>query len=190
MARFARSLVAALGIALSPLAIAAGQSAALAQTQPAGAPDEPLIQMALSEAQIQAYLAAAAEIEPILAKAPEGASDKPDPKVMAQLDAIAKKYKFASFDEFDSVAENIGLVADGVDPQTKKYVGADVLLKKQIAEVQADTKMPAADKKEALAEMNAALKATAPVKFPGNIDLVVKYYDKIVAAMPQPSQEN
>ena len=32
---------------------------------------------------------------------------------------------------------------DGIDPQAKKYVGADVMPKKQIAEVQADAKMPA-----------------------------------------------
>ncbi|MGD0564255.1 MAG: hypothetical protein ABSA66_14340 [Roseiarcus sp.] len=189
MARFIPSLATALSIAcLAPLAIA-GPSAAFAQTQQPGAPDEALKQVALSEAQVQAYLAAQAEIEPILSKLPEGASDKPDPKLMAQLEAIAKKYKFASYDEFDSIGANIGLVSDGVDPQTKKYVGADVVLKKQIAEVQADKKMPAADKKQALEELNDALKSVEPVKFPGNIDLVVKYYDKIVAAMPQSEQK-
>jgi hypothetical protein len=191
MARFTRSLVAALGIAaLSPLALVAAPHVAFAQGQPASAPDEPLNQVQLSDAQVQAYLAAAAELAPILAKMPQEASDKPDPKAMAQLDAIAKKYKFASFEEFDGVAETIGLVTDGVDPQTKKYVGAEALLKQQIAEVQADAKMPAADKKEALAELNGALKGVAPVKFPGNIDIVLKYYDKIIAIAPQPSQEN
>ena len=186
MAHFVRSLAAALSIAaLAPLTIVAAPSAALAQTQPAGAPDEAMKQMALSEAQIEGYLAAQAEIEPILAKLPESASDKPDPKVMAQLDAVAKKYKFASFDEFETVGANIGMVSDGVDPQTKKYVGADVLLKKQIAEIQADKKMKPAEKKQAIEELNAALKSIEPVKFPGNIDLVVKYYDKIEAAMPQ-----
>ena len=186
MARVIRSLAAALSVAFfAPLAIVAAPSAAFAQTQQPGAPDEALKQIALTEAQVQAYLAAQAEIEPILAKLPESASEKPDPKVLAQLEAIAKKNKFASYDEFEQVGANIGLVSDGVDPQTKKYVGADVVLKKQIAEIQADKKMPAADKKQALEEMNDALKSVEPVKFPGNIDLVVKYYDKIIAAMPQ-----
>ncbi len=186
MARVIRSLAAALSVAFfAPLAIVAAPSAAFAQTQQPGAPAEALKQIALTEAQVQAYLAAQAEIEPILAKLPESASEKPDPKVLAQLEAIAKKNKFASYDEFEQVGANIGLVSDGVDPQTKKYVGADVVLKKQIAEIQADKKMPAADKKQALEEMNDALKSVEPVKFPGNIDLVVKYYDKIIAAMPQ-----
>ncbi len=189
MVHLVRSLAAALGIAsLAPLAIVVGPSAAWAQTQPAGAREEALKQIALSEAQIEAYLAAQAEIEPILEKMPENQADKPDPKVAAQLDAIAKKHKFASYDEFADVGANNGLVSDGVDPQTQNYVGADVMLKKQIAEVQADKKMPAADKKEALEEMNGALKSVEPDKFPGNIDLVIKYYDKIIAAMPQPQQ--
>jgi hypothetical protein len=190
MAHFRRSLATALCVAcLAPLALVAGPSAGFAQTQQSGAPDEALKQVALTEAQVQAYLAAQAEIEPILAKLPEGASDKPDPKLMAQLEAIAKKYKFASYDEYDSIGGNIGLVSDGVDPQTKKYVGADVILKKQIAEIQADKKMPAADKKQALEQMNEALKSVEPVKFPGNIDLVLKYYDKIAAAAPQSEQK-
>ena len=184
MARSVRSLAAAVSIAcLAPLAMAAAPGAAFAQSQQP-APEEALKQFALTEAQIQAFLDAQSEIGPILAKQPQSESDKPDPKVMAQLEAIAKKDKFASYDEFVDVGANISLVMDGVDPKTKKYVGADVVLKQQIAEVQADPKMPAADKKAALAEMNEALKAVEPVKFPANIDLIVKYYDKIAAAAP------
>jgi hypothetical protein len=188
MARFVRSLAAAVSIAcLAPLAMAAAPGAAFGQTrQPAT--EEALEQFALTEAQIQAFLDAQSEIAPILAKQPQSESDKPDPKVMAQLDAIAKKHKFASYDEFADVGANISLVMDGVDPKTKKYVGADVVLKQQIAEVRADPKMTAADKKAALAEMNEALKAVEPVKFPANIDLVVKYYDKIAAAAPSDNQ--
>jgi hypothetical protein len=175
------ALAASLAV-LAPLAVAVAPSPALAQSEPAAAPVEPIKQMALTAAQIEAYIAAAAEIEPILAKAPPSPSAEPDPKVVAQIEAIAKKYKFASYAEYDDVGANIGIVTDGIDPQTKKYVGADVLLKKEIAEVEADAKMPAEDKKETLAEMNEALKAVEPVKFPANIDLIVQYYDKIAAA--------
>jgi hypothetical protein len=58
------------------------------------------------------------------------------------------------------------------------------VLKAQIAAVQADKKMPAKDKKAALAEMNEALKSPAPaIENNGNIDLVTKYYDKLAAAL-------
>jgi hypothetical protein len=180
------ALAASLAV-LVPLAVAAAP--AFAQSAPAAAPVEPIKQMALTAAQIEAYIAAAAEIEPILTKTPPSPSAEPDPKVAAQIEAIAKKYKFASYAEYDDVGANIGAVMDGIDPQTKKYIGADVLLKKEIAEVEADAKMPAEDKKETLAQMNDALKAIAPVKFPANVDLVVQYYDKLSATLgDQPAQ--
>jgi hypothetical protein len=187
MVRLVRPLAAAFALcclAASPPLFA--PNVAVAQTQPAGAPDEPMKQVALTEAQIQAYLAAAPDVEPILDKAPQSDSDQLDPKLLTQLDAAAKKHQFASFEDYQDVTANIGLVMDGIDPQTKTYVGADVLLKKQVAEVQADAKMPAADKKQALAELNEALKSIDPVKNAGNIDLVLKNYDKLAAAEPQP----
>ena len=43
--------------------------------------------------------------------------------------------------------------------------------------------MPTEDKKEALAELDNALKSPAPpVENKGNIDLVTKYYDKLADA--------
>ena len=108
----------------------------------------------------------------------------PDQKVMGQLEAAAKKYGFASYDDYNNVVDNISLVLGGFDPATKKYVGQEAVLKAQIAELQADKKMPAKDKKEALDELNLALKTPAPaVENKGNIDLVGKYYDKLVAAL-------
>ena len=59
---------------------------------------------------------------------------------MAKLEAVAKKYKFANYDEFDVVAGNIALVLEGVDPKTKKYIGAEAAMKQQIAEVQSNSK--------------------------------------------------
>ena len=80
------------------------------------------------------------------------------------------------------------MVVDGIDPQTKTYVGAETVLRQQIAEVNGDKKMPAAERKQALYELNEALKSVEPIKFPANIDLVVRYYDQIIAATPQPEE--
>ena len=104
-------------------------------------------------------LAAAKEMDPITEKIPENA--KPDPKITAQLEGIAKKNGFASYDDYNLVVDNISLVLGGFDPATKKYVGAEAVIKAQIAQVQADKKMPAKDKKEALADLNDALKSPA-----------------------------
>ncbi|OIQ69376.1 hypothetical protein GALL_490230 [mine drainage metagenome] len=97
---------------------------------------------------------------------------------------MAKKYGFASYDEYNMVVDNISLVLGGFDPATKKYVGSEAVIKSQIAQVQADKKMSAKDKKDALADLNQALKAPEPpIENKGNIDLVAKYYDKLAAIM-------
>ena len=82
------------------------------------------------------------------------------------------------------MVDNISLVLGGFDPATKKYVGVEAVLKAQIAQVQADKKMPAKDKKEVLADLNEALKSPPPaIENKGNIDIVAKYYDKLAEAL-------
>jgi len=155
------------------------KQSAPAQAAPPAAAEAPSIkQIALTEKQIQGVLAASKDVDAITDKIPENA--KPDPKVDAQLDAVAKKNGFASYDEYNTVVDNISLVLGGFDPATKKFVGAETVLKAQIAQIQADKKMPAKDKKEALADLNEALKSPPPaIENKGNIDLVAKYYDKL-----------
>jgi hypothetical protein len=80
-------------------------------------PDESVKQIALTDVQIENFIAAQKEMNAIIATAPQG--DQPDPKIMEQLEALAKKYKFANYAEFDDVAENIALVMSGIDPDTK-----------------------------------------------------------------------
>jgi hypothetical protein len=150
--------------------------------QEAASPEESVKQIALTDAQIDGFIAAQREIGPIVAKAPQG--DQADPKVMEQLEAVAKKYKFANYPEYDDVAENIGLVMSGIDPDTKKYVGAEAVIKKDIASIDSENLAPN-DKKGQLEELQSELKSLPePVKFPANIDLVVKNYDKLIAALP------
>jgi len=184
MPTFIRPLVAALsGAFLLILVASPPNGGALAQVDQSN--QEQVKQIALTEPQITGFLAAQKDVNAVFAKLPQEAMDKPDPKVQAQLDAVAKKYKFANFDEFNTVATNIDLIMTGIDPQTKKYLGAEIVLKKQIAAVQADRQMPANDKKQTIDQMSEQLKATAPVQFQENIKLVMKYYDKLLASMPR-----
>jgi hypothetical protein len=164
-------------LALAPVGPAAAQSA-----QPA-AEATPVKQIALTEKQIQGVVAAKPAIDPIIAKLPEG-NGQPDPKTLAALEGVVKKYGFASYQEFEDVDDNITLVVAGIDPQTKKYIGDEAVLKKEIADVQGDKQMKADEKKEAVAQLNDALKAVKPLQFPANIPLVVKYYDKLAADAP------
>lgn len=181
----------AFGVAcLLSVATVASSGAAFAQAkqQPApaqqAAPEQmpTLKQIALTDKQLDGVLAAQKDMDAITAKLPENTA--PDTKVIAQLDGVAKKHGFASYDDYNNVVDNISLVLDGFDPATKKYVGNEAVITSQIAQVEADKKMPAKDKKEALDELNQALKTPAPaVENKANIDLVGKYYDKLVAAL-------
>ena len=181
--------VACLAFAMSAVSssdvLAQAKQAPPKQAAPAAPPPQqeaPAIkQMALTEKQVQGVLAAQKDIDAITDKIPDNA--KPDPKVDAQLDAVAKKNGFASYDDYNSVVDNISLVLGGFDPATKKFVGAETVLKARIAQIQADKKMSAKDKKEALADLNEALKTPPPaIENKGNIDLVAKYYDKLAEA--------
>src|SRR5579871_3708917 len=153
--------------------VALAQSKEMAPAQGAQAPQ--IKQIPLTEKQVQGVLSAQKDMDAITAKLPENA--KPDPKVMTQLEAVAKKNGFASYDEYNRVL-------GGFDPATKKYVGSEAVIKGQIAQVEADKKMSAADKKQALADLNTALKSPEPpIENKGNIDLVSKYYDKLAELM-------
>jgi len=178
-------LLSAASLASSGTAFAqAKQPPAPSQAAPAPAQQQApaLKQIALTDKQLDGVVAAQKEMDAITEKLPENTA--PDPKVIAQLDDVAKKHGFAGYDDYNNVVDNISLVIGGFDPATKKYVGTDAVIKAQIAQVQADKKMPAKDKKEALDELNDVLKTPAPqVENKGNIDLVAKYYDKLVAAL-------
>jgi len=157
------------------------QKTAPAQATPAAGQPE-VKQIALTDKQIDGVIAAAKDMDALSEKMPE--NGKPDPKLTAQFEATAKKYGFASYDDYNNVIDNIGLVMSGIDPATKKYVGGAAVIKAQIAQVQADKKMSAKDKKEALDDLNQAAKAPEPtIENKGNIDLVVKNFDKLSAIM-------
>ena len=173
--------------ALSLFVLTVSASAAFAQANPAPATQEAqqMKQIPLTEKQIENLLAAQKEMDVITDKLPEGAADKPDPKLQAQLEGVAKKNGFATYDEYSDVAANVTLVLSGIDPKTKAFTEPPAILKKQIADVTADKKILDKDKKEILVEMNEALKYTSNVQFPANVALVTKYYDKLSAAMKE-----
>jgi hypothetical protein len=146
-----RGISIALALTLGLMAPAlAPAPVAFAQAQPPGG-EEPIKQIAVSDKQLDSYLASKKDVDAVLAKLPEDSQGQaPDPKVTAQLDGIAKKHGLASYEEYLAVEDNLGLVMQGMDPQTKKYVGPEAMLKQQIAEVKADKSMSPKDKKEAL----------------------------------------
>jgi hypothetical protein len=157
---------------------------AFALFQQPGASAQPVKQIKLTDKQVQGLIAAYKDMGALVAKIPQD-TDKIDPKLQAQFEATAKKYGFASYAEYDDVFNNVSLVMSGIDPHTKAFTEPPEALKRQIAEVQADKEMSKEEKKQALEDMNEALKDAKPVEFKENVALVTKYLDKLGAIMQQ-----
>jgi hypothetical protein len=150
---------------------------------PASAWAQQIKQIKLTEKQVLGFIAAQKDMAPILEKIQGATSDDPDPKLQAQLEAVAKKHGFKDMAEYDAVAANISMVMAGIDPQTKQFTDPQVAIKKEIADVTADKSMSEQEKKQVLDELNEALKSAEPIQFPSNIELVKKYYDQIDAGL-------
>jgi hypothetical protein len=153
---------------------------ALALFYPAAATAQEVKQIKLTEKQIQGFIAASKD----MAKLYEGADpNKPDPKVEAQAETVAKKNGFANLAEYDDVSTNISIIMSGIDPQTKKFAEPPEQIKQEIAALKADKSVSEAEKKNDLAQLEAALKTAKPIQFKENIALVLKYFDKLSPLM-------
>jgi hypothetical protein len=136
-------------------------------------------QVPLTDKVIEGFIAAQKDMAKISEKMQGTASDKPDPKIQAELEATAKQHGFKDFAHYDDVAANISMVMAGIDPQTGAFTDPVEAIKKEIEEVKADKSIPEKDKKQMLTELDEVLKVTQPIKFPANIELVKKYRQKI-----------
>jgi hypothetical protein len=148
----------------------------------ASAQDSEFKQVALTEKNVQGFIAAQKDLSAISGKL-QNAGDKPDPQLQGELEGIAKKHGFASFEELDDIAANISMVMAGIDPETGAFTDPVDSIKKEMAEIKGDTSIPDKDKKQMLDEMEDALKMTPPLKYPANIELVKKYRAEIDKAL-------
>ena len=80
---------------------------------------------------------------------------------------------------------NISMIMSGIDPQTKNFTEPPEQIKKEIAALKADKSVPEAEKKEDLAQLEAALKTAKPIQFKENIALVLKYFDQLAPFMQE-----
>ncbi len=174
---------------LGPCATAAAAQSGPVRPTPAPAPaavdaaPAGVEQSPLTEKQVEAFIAAQKTISAIVDKIPEDQSDKPNPQLEATLDQTARKFGFKDYGEYEDVADNIDLIMDGFDESSKAFVGQEVVLKKQLSEVAADKTLSSREKSGQLKELKEMLKVVEPVKFPNNIVVVTKYYDRLNALL-------
>ena len=169
--------VAVLAISAAPVMAQKKQQ----QQQQAQPEEEDLDQMALTQAQIDGFVSAQTKMKPVTAKLKGNA--QPSKQMMTQMEGISKEAGFKDFEEFGNVGANIGFVFGGIDPQSKKFVEPEMQIKQEIDKVTADAKMPAAQKKRALADLQKAQTSAPKLQFPVNAELVAKNYDKLKPVM-------
>lgn len=136
-------------------------------------------QIALNAAHLDGLIKSFEEVRALEEKLPAG------PKSDAAVEALVKKYGFKNMAEWNAVYESVSIVIEGMDEETKKYVGPGHSTKQAIAEVKADKTLSAAERAEQLKELNEDLADVQPVQFPGNIELVTRYYDRLDAALSE-----
>jgi hypothetical protein len=136
----------------------------------------PIRQVALTEKQVEGFIAAHKDMVEAFDKLQNEKSEK---VVMGQLDKVAKKFGFKDHADYDIVVTNITNIMFGIDPQTKAFTDPPTVAKRDLEAAMNDKSLPEADRKRLVEDLTEQAKMVQPVMHPGNIDLVKKYYEKI-----------
>lgn len=157
-------LAAAAMMCFAPLAIAQAQ-------------EDQFVQVKLTDQQIKGYLAASKKLAAISEKI-EAGGDKPDPKLLDELEAVAKANGFKSYDELDTVISNISFVLSGFDDKGN-FTDPHDALKAELEQVKGDTSMKADEKAKMVKEIEEAMKTTPPLKYKENVALVKSHLKEL-----------
>ncbi len=181
-----RGFIGALGL-VAFISLANAQDAAAPKNPPAdqgggASSSDDVKQIKLTDDQVTHFIAAQADLAAIASKI-QAAGDKPDSALQTALEDIAKKHGFTTFAELDDVAANISIVMAGLDSGTGNFVDPVDALKKEHEDVEKDSTIPAADKKQLLDELNEAINTTPRLQFKENVDIVKSHRAEIEKAL-------
>ncbi len=144
--------------------------------------EDPIKQLKLTDAQVKSFISAQPDLATVAPKLQE-AGDNIAPALQTELDEIAKKHGFASFEELDSVAANISIVMAGLDSKSGEFTEPVEALKKELSDVTADASIPDADKKQLMQELTEAINTTPRLEHVENVDLVKAHRAEIEKAL-------
>ena len=138
-------------------------------------------QIKLTEKHVEAFVAAQKDMSTVVERMMQRAvfSNRANARYEAELRAVTNKYGFKNFDEYKAVTASISLVMAAIDSQTKVFTDPPTAIQQELEDVIAAKNIPNSEKKKLLRSLTLALRAARHIKFPTNIELVQKYYDKI-----------
>lgn len=162
------------------LALALGAAAQEPTSEPK---DEAIKQIKLSESQVKNFISAQPELAAVFPKVRDEGGDSITPALQTELDGIARKHSFASYEELDNVAANIAIVMAGIDANSGEFTEPLEALKKELADVTADKLISEGDKKKLTSALNAAISNTPKLEHLENVDLVKAHRVEIEKAL-------
>lgn len=161
---------------------AKGAAAPTATPPAAAAPQPDVKQIKLTEDQVKHFISAQPDLAAIASKI-QSAGDKPDSALQSELEGIATKHGFSTFAELDDVAANISIVMAGLDSGTGNFVDPVDALRKERDDVQKDSSIPDADKKQLMDELSEAINTTPQLQYKENVDIVKAHRAEIEKAL-------
>lgn len=143
----------------------------------AQAQEDQFVQVKLTDQQVKGYLAASKKLAAISEKI-EAGGDKPDPKLLDDLESVAKANGFKSYEELDTVISNISFVLSGFDDKGE-FTDPHDALKSELEQVKGDTSMKADEKAKMVKEIEEAMKTTPPLQYKENVAVVKKHLKQL-----------
>lgn len=140
-------------------------------------------QMALTDQHITSFIAAQTDFAPLVVKLSE-AADEPTDALKTELNDVAKKNGFASFDEYMDVNDNIAYVMGGLNRNTMEFTEPIERKKAEIASYEADKGIPKDEKDRAITYLNKEIAAMVPLQFKDNIEVVKRHFADLVKLLP------
>src|SRR5262245_12055746 len=80
---------------------------------------------------------------------------------------------------------DISMILSGIDPYSREFTDPPEQITRLIGALKTDRSVSEIEKREGLAQLEAALKSAKPIQFKENIALVLKYFDKLVPLMQE-----
>ncbi len=164
LTQFSRLLLVAVFVAFSSVSL--------------GAQEHEFKQVRLTEAQVASYLKAHSELRSVMDKI-DKAGEQPDPKLIGELEALAKKHGFESFDQLDNVAATVSFMVGGFDFETGAFSEPRKVMQDEVAALKEDKTMPAEERTALIKELEEAIATTPDVAHKSNIPIVKKYLKQL-----------
>ncbi|MEO1206102.1 MAG: hypothetical protein AAFV45_07195 [Pseudomonadota bacterium] len=139
-------------------------------------------QVPLTEQSIQNVIAAQADLE-VFAKTLQSPGEELTTEQEAEVNEIAVKHGFATFNDLEDATTTISMVLASIDPETGEFSEPRKVLEEELEAIKADKDLVDEDRAIMIAEIEATIATDPKVDHPENIALVQKFKDQLIKVL-------